>query len=317
MSKNILVTGGAGFIGSHICELLLSKQSVGKIRVLDNLSTGKLSNIQHILDKLEFIKGDICDINVCEKAIDGMDIICHQAAIASVPYSIDNPLSSHEHNINGTLNLLVVAKKKGIKRFVYASSSSIYGDNHKLPKTELMSPKLLSPYALNKRVTEMYASLFTKIYDIDCIGLRYFNVYGPRQDPNGAYPAVIPKFIDSIVNNKSPTIFGDGNASRDFVYVTDVANANWLAMTTRNKCCYGIAMNVGSGIPTTLNFLVKTINKEANKNIEAIYGPIRAGDIPHSLADISKTSKILRFNSKIILRNGIKTLVEQELGVFN
>lgn len=311
MNKNILITGGAGFIGSHICQYLLNN-NVKFIRVLDNLSTGNKNNIQPFLDKfdnIEFMWGDISNIETCRKACKDIDIICHQAALGSVPRSVSDPLSSHNSNINGTFNLLLSAKENGIKRFVYASSSSVYGDSKELPKVEDRIGNVLSPYALNKKVAELYADIFTKCYDMECIGLRYFNVFGPRQDPNGAYAAVIPKFIKLVKEGKSPTINGDGNFSRDFTYVDNVVGANILAMTTVNKECFGEVFNIGAGGRVTILELFNIIKKIMKSDIKPIFGNKRVGDIPHSNADISKAMDILGYIVTVNFSEGIEQLL--------
>ena len=306
-TKSILVTGGAGFIGSNIVEHLL-KSNVKFVRVLDNLSTGNKFNIQPFLEKfknLEFMYGDISNLETCRKAVQNIDIICHQAALGSVPRSVEDPLSSHISNVNGFLNILISAKEAGIKRIVYASSSSVYGDNPTLPKVEDKTGNVLSPYAATKEIDEIYAQVFTRCYNMECIGLRYFNIYGPRQDPNGQYAAVIPKFIDLIKNNKAPIINGDGNFSRDFTYVSNAVLANCLAMFTDNKECFGRAFNIGAGGQTSIKLLFETIKNYFKSDLEPIYGPERAGDVPHSNADISKAFKYLHYEPLIKFEEGI------------
>ena len=306
-NKRFLITGGCGFIGSNIIEYLLENNAFF-VRVIDNLSTGNKQNIEHLLDKyenIEFMYGDITNIEVCRKAVFGIDIICHQAALGSVPRSIIDPLSSHLSNVNGSLNILISAKEAGIKRVVYASSSSVYGDHPVLPKVEENTGNLLSPYAATKKIDEIYGSVFTRCYGMECIGLRYFNVFGRRQDPNGAYAAVIPKFINLMKNGKSPTINGDGNYSRDFTYIDNVIQANILAMTTQNTESFGEAFNIGVEGQTTIYELFKIIKDELKLNMEPIFGPNRSGDIPHSNADISKARKILNYNPQILFKEGI------------
>ena len=306
-NKRFLITGGCGFIGSNIVEYLL-ENNASFVRVIDNLSTGNKRNIEHLLDKyknIEFMYGDITNIEVCKKAVFGIDIICHQAALGSVPRSILDPLSSHLSNVNGFLNILISAKEAGIKRIVYASSSSVYGDHPVLPKVEENTGNLLSPYAATKKIDEIYGSVFTRCYGMECIGLRYFNVFGRRQDPNGAYAAVIPKFINLMKNGKSPTINGDGNYSRDFTYIDNVIQANILAMTTQNTESFGEAFNIGVEGQTTIYELFKIIKDELKLNMEPIFGPNRSGDIPHSNADISKARKILNYNPQILFKEGI------------
>jgi len=310
-TKNILVTGGSGFIGSNIVEHLL-KSGVKFVRVLDNLSTGKKSNIEPLLEKysnLEFMYGDIANLENCRNAVKDIDIICHQAALGSVPRSVCDPLSSHISNVNGFLNILIAAKEVGIKRIVYASSSSVYGDNHVLPKVENETGNVLSPYAATKAIDEIYANVFTKCYGMECIGLRYFNIFGPRQDPNGAYAAVIPKFIQLMKNNQRPQINGDGTYSRDFTFVSNAVQANVLGMLTVNVDTFGQAFNIGCGDQYSLNELVNSINEGLGSNIEPIYGPLRVGDIPHSNANITKAENLLGYKVLVKFEEGIKKLI--------
>lgn len=311
-NKSILVTGGAGFIGSNIVEYLLSN-NVKFVRILDNLSTGKKSNIELLLEKysnLEFIYGDIANLENCRNAVKGIDIICHQAALGSVPRSVGDPLSSHISNVNGFLNILIAAKEVGIKRIVYASSSSVYGDNQVLPKVEDKTGNVLSPYAATKAIDEIYAGVFTKCYGMECIGLRYFNIFGPRQDPNGAYAAVIPKFIQLMKNNQRPKINGDGTYSRDFTYVDNAVKANVLGMSTDNKYTFGTAFNIGCGGQYSLNELVNAINNGLGTNIEPVYGELRPGDIPHSNANITKAETMLGYEVLVKFEKGIKRLID-------
>ena len=303
----ILVTGGAGFIGSNIVETLL-KHNVKKVRILDNLKTGKMENIQFLLDKydnVEFMYGDISNLEDCRKAVKDMNVITNQAALGSVPRSVNDPLSSHIANVNGFLNILIAAKEEGIKRIVYASSSSVYGDHPVLPKVEENTGNVLSPYAATKAIDEIYAGVFTKCYAMECVGLRYFNIFGPRQDPNGAYAAVIPKFIDLMRKGKQPVINGDGTFSRDFTYVENAVQANILALTTENKECFGEAFNIGAGGQFSLLRLIEVLNKELETNIEPVFGPNRPGDIPHSNADISKAQNMLGYDPKISFEQGM------------
>jgi UDP-N-acetylglucosamine 4-epimerase len=309
---SVLVTGGAGFIGSNIVEFLL-KNNVKKVRVIDNLSTGNKNNLQPFLEKydnLEFMYGDISKLEDCRVAVKGMDVITNQAALGSVPRSINDPLSSHISNVNGFLNILIAAKEEDIKRVVYASSSSVYGDNPSLPKTEENTGNVLSPYAATKAIDEIYASVFTKCYGMECIGLRYFNVFGPRQDPHGAYAAVIPRFIDLMNRDKQPNINGDGSFSRDFTYIDNVVQANIQALTTSKKKCCGEVFNIGTGGRVTLLELVETINKVLGKGIKPTFGSNRTGDIPHSNADISKAENILGYKPVTLFKIGIeKTII--------
>lgn len=309
---SVLVSGGAGFIGSNITETLLNN-GVKFVRILDNLKTGKMENIQFLIDKfenIEFMYGDISNLEDCRKAVKDIDVITNQAALGSVPRSIVDPLSSHIANVNGFLNLLIAAKEEGIKRIVYASSSSVYGDNPLLPKVEENTGNVLSPYAATKAIDEIYAGVFSRCYGMECIGLRYFNIFGPRQDPNGAYAAVIPKFIDLMESNKQPTINGDGSFSRDFTYVENAVQANILALTTTNDKCFGEAFNIGAGGQFSLLKLIDVLKKELNVDIDPIFGPGRSGDIPHSNADISKAQTLLNYDPKITFEQGIKNLLE-------
>lgn len=308
---NVLVTGGAGFIGSNIVETLLIT-NVKKVRILDNLKTGKMENIQFLLDKydnVEFMYGDISNLEDCRKAVKDMDVITNQAALGSVPRSVNDPLSSHIANVNGFLNVLLAAKEEGIKRVVYASSSSVYGDHPVLPKVEENTGNVLSPYAATKAIDEIYAGVFTKCYGMECIGLRYFNIFGPRQDPNGAYAAVIPKFIALMKNGKKPVINGDGTFSRDFTYVENAVHANILALTTENNECFGEVFNIGAGGQFSLLKLIEVLNKELQTNIEPVFGPNRPGDIPHSNADITKAQNMLGYDPKISFEIGMNRLI--------
>jgi len=259
---------------------------------------------------IEFMYGDISNLETCRNAVKDIDIICHQAALGSVPRSVLDPLLSHISNVNGFLNILIAAKEVGIKRIVYASSSSVYGDNHILPKVEENTGNVLSPYAATKAIDEIYAGVFTKCYGMECIGLRYFNIFGPRQDPNSAYAAVIPKFIQLMKQDKSPTINGDGSYSRDFTYVTNAVEANVLGMITTNVKAFGETFNIGCGDQYSLNELVQLINFGLNKNIIPTYGSLRAGDIPHSNADITKANNILGYEPKIKFNEGITKTLE-------
>ena len=305
---NILITGGAGFIGSNIVEYLCKNKLYKKIRIVDNLSTGNKNNIKNFLEdyeNIEFIYGDISNLELCRNVVKDMNVICHQAALGSVPRSVNDPLSSHISNVNGFLNILLSAKEEGIKRIVYASSSSVYGDHPILPKVEENLGNVLSPYAATKKIDEIYANVFTKCYDMECIGLRYFNIFGPRQDPNGPYAAVIPKFISLMEEGKSPIINGDGTFSRDFTYVENAVQSNILAMTIKNKKCYGENFNIGCGGQYNLNELIDILNRTLNLNIKPIYGPNRPGDIPHSNADISKARDMLGYKPLVLFEEGI------------
>jgi UDP-N-acetylglucosamine 4-epimerase len=312
----ILVTGGAGFIGSNLCDFLLSKGSYNVV-CLDNLSTGFKKNIIHLLDNpnFEFIEGDIRNLETCQKAIKGCKYVLHQAALGSVPRSINDPLTTNDVNITGFLNMLIASRDEKVKRFVFAASSSTYGDSTSLPKVEDIIGKPLSPYAVTKYVNELYADVFSKLYGIEIIGLRYFNVFGRRQDPNGAYAAVIPKFVIQFMNHESPIINGDGNYSRDFTYIDNVLEMNFLALFIENKDALNQIYNTAYGDRTTLNQMVQIIKDELSKfdttisSIEVIHGPNRVGDIPHSLASIDKAKKYLGYSPKYDLQNGLEEAI--------
>lgn len=320
--KKWLVTGVAGFIGSNLAEFLLmhNQEVVG----LDNFSTGYRKNLNLIQDSVgdkkysnfTFIEGDISDLTVCEEACKGINIILHQAALGSVPRSIADPITSNLSNITGFLNMLTAAKDAGVKRFVYASSSSVYGDSPELPKVEERTGNLLSPYAVMKYTNELYASVFTRVYGMECIGLRYFNVFGRRQDPDGAYAAVIPKWVGSLLNKEDVYINGDGETSRDFCYIDNVIQMNLLSGTTQNKEAFGQAFNVAVGGQTTLNELYELINKELLENIssfeskKAIYRDFREGDIRHSNANISKAQQYVGYEPTHTIDEGMKLAIK-------
>jgi UDP-N-acetylglucosamine/UDP-N-acetylgalactosamine 4-epimerase len=312
MKKNILVTGGAGFIGSNLVEALLKDERVGKVRILDNLATGYLENIQEFMDNpnFEYLEGDIRDYETCLKACEGMDLITHQAALGSVPRSIVDPLTTNAVNITGTLNIFTAAKEKSVKRVIYAASSSTYGDSQGLPKVEDKIGNPLSPYAVTKYVMELYARVYGNLYGLEHIGLRYFNVFGPKQSPNGAYAAVIPLFMDAIIKGKRPTINGDGSVSRDFTYVDNAVQANILALFTKNTEGMNQVYNVACGERTTLKELWAILKEVSGSDIEPIYGDARKGDIPHSLADISKIKTNLDYEEKVKVKNGLKVAFE-------
>jgi UDP-N-acetylglucosamine 4-epimerase len=299
-----LVTGGAGFIGSNLCEALLNRGY--KVRCLDDLSGGKQGNIDSFLDNSNytFIKGDIRDIATCIKACQGADYVLHQAAWGSVPRSIEMPILYEEINIKGTLNMMEAARKNRVKKFVYASSSSVYGDELSLPKKEGREGNMLSPYALTKMVAEEYAKLYNKLYGLNTYGLRYFNVFGRRQDPDGAYAAVIPKFIKQLLNNEQPTINGDGKQSRDFTYIDNVIEANLKACKAPHEAA-GQAYNIAYGGRECLIDIYNQLCKALGKDIEPVFIPDRKGDIKHSHADISKAKKMLGYNPKWSFEQGI------------
>lgn len=303
-----LVTGGAGFIGSNLCEALLDKGY--KVRCLDDLSNGKQANVDMFIDNPEytFIKGDIRDLDTCMKACEGVNYVLNQAAWGSVPRSIEMPLLYEEINIRGTLNMLEAARLNRVKKFVYASSSSVYGDEPNLPKQEGREGNLLSPYALTKRVDEEYAKLYSKLYGLDTYGLRYFNVFGKRQDPNGVYAAVIPKFIKQLLNDEQPTINGDGNQSRDFTYIENVIEANLRSCMASSKFA-GETFNIAYGGREFLIDVYSSLCKALRKDIEPIFGPDRKGDIKHSNADISKARDMLGYDPSWSFEKGIEAAI--------
>lgn len=305
--QNILVTGGAGFIGSNLVQALLNDSRVGLVRVLDNLATGFKHNITSFLDhpKFEFFEGDIRDFNTCLKATEGINLISHQAALGSVPRSIKDPITTNAVNIDGTLNIFNAAVENKVKRVVFAASSSTYGDSQGLPKVEHIIGKPLSPYAVTKYVNELYADVFAKTYDFQYIGLRYFNVYGPKQDPNGAYAAVIPLFFKSALEGSGPIINGDGTNSRDFTYVDNAVEANILGLFTEKTEAINQVYNIACGERTTLNELWQNIKSVTNCKVDATHGPNRSGDIPHSLASIDKAQKLLEYTGKVKLKEGL------------
>ncbi|MFD2725968.1 SDR family oxidoreductase [Hyunsoonleella rubra] len=314
--KTVLVTGGAGFIGSNLCETLLSNNI--KTICLDNFATGKQKNVEPFLENPLFtlIEGDIRNLEVCKTACQDVDYVLHQAALGSVPRSINDPITTNDVNISGFLNMLVASRDSDVKRFVYAASSSTYGDSESLPKIEDTIGKPLSPYAITKYVNELYADIFHKTYGLDTIGLRYFNVFGRRQDPNGAYAAVIPKFVQQYIKYESPYINGDGSYSRDFTYIDNVIQMNLRAITTQNKDALNTVYNVAYGERTTLTELTSLLKEylsdfDANiKDVEVKYRENRAGDIPHSLASIEKAKTLLNYDPKFSIKEGLEEAVE-------
>lgn len=304
-----LVTGGAGFIGSNLCEAIL--QMGCRVRCLDNLSTGKIENVRLFESNpnYSFLMGDIRNEEDCKAACEGVDYVLHQAAWGSVPRSIAMPLLYEEINIRGTLNMLEAARNAGVKCFVYASSSSVYGDSPTLPKVEGNEGNLLSPYALTKRADEEYAKLYTRLYGLKTVGLRYFNVFGRRQDPNGAYAAVIPKFIKQLINGEAPTINGDGKQSRDFTYIANVVEANLKAAAASDEAA-GQAYNIAYGGREYLIDVYNSLNDALGVDIEPIYGPDRAGDIKHSNADISKARRLLGYDPQYSFDRGLKEAIK-------
>jgi UDP-N-acetylglucosamine 4-epimerase len=314
--QKILITGGAGFIGSNLCDYFIQKNY--QVVCLDNFATGFRKNIEHHFSNPDFrlIEGDIRNLADCQKAVEGVDYVLHQAALGSVPRSINDPITSNDVNVSGFLNMLVASRDAGVKRFVYAASSSTYGDSEALPKVEDKIGRPLSPYAITKYVNELYADIFSKTYGLETIGLRYFNVFGRRQNPGGAYAAVIPKFVMQFMDHESPVINGDGNFSRDFTYIDNVLQMNELAMTTKNANAVNTVYNTAYGDRTTLKDLVNYLKEylsdhdPAIAGVEVVYGPNRAGDIPHSLASIDKAKQLLGYAPEFSIEQGLKQAVE-------
>lgn len=313
--KKVLVTGGAGFIGSNLCEDLLKYDN--QVVCLDNFATGHKHNIEVFLSNPQFklIEGDIRDLATCQEACAGIEIVLHQAALGSVPRSINDPITTNEVNISGFLNMLVAARDQKVQRFVYAASSSTYGDSTALPKVEDNIGKPLSPYAITKYVNELYADIFYKTYGLETIGLRYFNVFGRRQDPNGAYAAVIPKFVSQLMRYESPVINGDGSYSRDFTYIDNVIQMNHLAASTQNQKAIGEVFNTAAGERTTLLQLVELLKSNLSKfdtkiaDVAIEFGPQRPGDIPHSLASVEKAKELLKYEPSHEIKAGLKEVI--------
>ena len=316
--SNILITGGAGFIGSNLCEYFLGRGE--HVTCLDNFATGHMENLIPLIsaypDTFRLIVGDICNMADCRRAVDGADYVLHEAALGSVPRSINDPVTTNDVNIGGFLNMLVTARDAGVKRFVFAASSSTYGDSKSLPKVEDVIGKPLSPYAITKYVDELYADVFARTYGIEYIGLRYFNVFGRRQDPNGAYAAVIPLFVKKFMQHEAPNINGDGEYSRDFTYIDNVIQMNRLAIETTNPEAVNQIYNTAYGERTTLNQLVAYLKEylsafdPAIAGIEPTHGPNRAGDIPHSLACVDKARKLLGYEPQFSMKEGLKEAVK-------
>jgi UDP-glucose 4-epimerase len=304
--KRFVVTGGAGFIGSNIVTDLVKNNN--EVTVIDNLLTGKLENLSDVMDEIRFVEGDIQDLNLLKREFDDIDYVLHQAALPSVPRSVDDPIASNQNNIDGTLNVLIAARDAGVKRVVYASSSSAYGNSPTLPKKEDMKPEPLSPYAVTKLVGEYYCKVFYDLYGLETVSLRYFNVFGPHQDPNSQYAAVIPKFITTMLKGNKPVIFGDGTQSRDFTYVQNNVEANLLACVANRAA--GKLFNIACGERITLNDLVDILNHILGTDIESVYTEARQGDVKHSLADINLAKDILGYEPKCSFVEGLKKTVE-------
>ena len=306
MKRKYLVTGGAGFIGSHLVESLVNQGQ--DVRVLDNFLTGKRENLADFLDDIDLIEGDIRDFNTCEQALDGVDFVLHQAALPSVPRSIADPVLTNAINVVGTLNLLAASKEAKVKKFVFASSSSVYGDDPNLPKREGTEGFPLSPYAVTKLVGEKYMRIFSEIYGLGTVSLRYFNIFGPRQDPDSQYAAVIPNFITSMERGESPRIFGDGEQSRDFTYVANVVKANMLALESEEIS--GEVLNIACGDRITVNTLCEKIRHFIQKDIDPVHDKPRPGDILHSFADIAKAKKMLKYEPTVSFDDGLRETIQ-------
>ena len=305
---HVLVTGGAGFIGSNLVGCLLEDKRISIVSVLDNLATGLQQNINELSGnkKFRFVEGDIRDFETCLQACEGVDVISHQAALGSVPRSISDPLTTNNVNITGTLNIFTAAKEKNVKRVVYAASSSTYGDHPGLPKVEDQIGKPLSPYAVTKYVNELYAQVYANLYKLELIGLRYFNIFGPRQNPKGPYAAVIPLFLKALLENKPPVINGDGAHSRDFTFVDNAVQANIAAMFTDNAKAVNQVYNIACGQQTSLLELFNALKQQAKSSLDPVFGPERAGDVKHSLADISKAKNLLGYSPSVSVQEGLK-----------
>jgi nucleoside-diphosphate-sugar epimerase len=301
-----LVTGGAGFIGSNICKRLVADRC--SVRVVDNLLTGKKANLADIIDEIDFMEADMGEQAVARAAMKDIDVVLHQGALPSVPRSVDDPAQTHRHCVEATFALLLAARDAGVKRFVYASSSSAYGDTPTLPKVETMRPEPLSPYAVGKLVGEYYCSVFCSVFGLETISLRYFNVFGPHQDPTSQYAAAIPAFVTAILRGKPPTVFGDGEQSRDFTYVDNVVEANLLAAKAKHTA--GEVVNIACGKAVTVNEVIEVINKLLGKGIKPIYSDPRPGDVKHSLADITLAEKVLGYVPKIRFEEGLRESID-------
>ncbi len=303
---NYLVTGGAGFIGGHLVHSLVGQGH--NVRVLDNFSTGKRTNLEDVASSVEIIDGDMRDYDTCLNAADNIDMIFHQAAIPSVPRSVDNPFASHDTNINGTFNVLMAATKRNCRRVIYAASSSAYGDTDVLPKHEAIRPEPLSPYAVQKLAGEMYGRAFYECFGLETIALRYFNVFGPRQDPKSQYAAAIPAFVTSILNDEPPTVYGDGTQTRDFTFIENVVHANILAANASET--KGQAINIACGQKVSVNDIIATINDLLGKKVPTNYVPRRKGDVMHSLADITQARQLIGYETKVSFDEGLKQAID-------
>lgn len=300
-----LVTGGAGFIGSNIVGELVNRDD--KVKVLDNFSTGRRENLLPFLDKIQLIEGDLTDLETVREAVRDVDFVLHQGALPSIPRSIEHPIGSNNSNVCGTLNLLIASRDAGVRRFVYASSSSVYGNSTVLPKTETQNPLPLSPYAVSKLTGEYYSSVFHRVYGLQTVILRYFNVFGPNQDPTSAYSAVVPRFVSHMLQHKAPTVFGDGLQSRDFTFVSNVVKANFKA--TESSSVAGEIINVASGRAYTLLDLITKINSLLNSNIKPVFKSPKIGEIRHSLADVTKATKLLDYSPEIDFEDGLRRMI--------
>ena len=304
--EKFLVTGGAGFIGSNICKRLVSQGCF--VRVVDNLLTGKKSNLAGVIDKIEFIQADMGDSEVAQSAMKDIDVVLHEGALPSVPVSIENPAATHKHCVDATFTLLLAARDAGVKRFVYAASSSAYGDAPTSPKVETMPASPLSPYAVAKLTGEYYCSVFYKIYGLETVSLRYFNVFGPFQDPASQYAAAIPAFVTAILKDEPPTIYGDGEQSRDFTYIDNVVDANLLA--ARAKSTQGEVVNIACGQAVTVNEIIDMINNLLGKSVKPTYTPPRPGDVKHSLADITAAKNLIGFDPVVQFKDGLQKAID-------
>jgi nucleoside-diphosphate-sugar epimerase len=304
--EKFLVTGGAGFIGSNICKKLVSQGCF--VRVIDNLLTGKKSNLAGLIDKIDFVQADMGDSQVAQSAMKDIDVVLHQGALPSVPRSVDDPAATHRHCVDATFTLLLAARDAGIKRFVYAASSSAYGDTPTLPKVETMPPSPLSPYAVGKLVGEYYCSVFSEVFGLETVSLRYFNVFGPQQDPTSQYAAAIPAFVTAILKDEPPTIYGDGEQSRDFTYVDNVVDANLLA--ARAERTKGEVINIACGQAVTVNEIIDMINNLLGKNVKPKYTAPRPGDVKHSLADITAAKRLIAFKPLVQFEDGLQKAID-------